>query len=42
MTPPAKAELSASVLGQTDLRYDEASGELRPNIGTWERPVFRV
>ena len=37
-----RVQLSASVLGQTDLRYDEASGELRPNVGTWERPVFRV
>jgi len=37
-----RLHLSASVLGQIDLRYDEASGELRPNVGTWERPVFRV
>jgi hypothetical protein len=37
-----RVQLSASVLGQTDLRYDEARGELRPNVGTWERPVFRV
>jgi hypothetical protein len=37
-----RVQLSASVLGQTDLRYDKASGELRPNIGTWKRPVFRV
>jgi hypothetical protein len=37
-----RVQLSASVLGQTDLRYDEASGELRPDVGTWKRPVFRV
>ncbi len=37
-----RVQLSASVLGQTALRYDKASGELRPNMGTWKRPVFRV
>jgi hypothetical protein len=37
-----QVRLGATVLTSTDLRWDAASGELLPYLGTWEQPVFRV
>jgi hypothetical protein len=37
-----QVRLGATVRTSTDLRWDAISGELRPYLGTWEQPVFRV
>jgi hypothetical protein len=34
--------LDGTLLGQTDLRYDEASDLIVPNLGTWEQMIFRI
>lgn len=34
--------LGFTLLGQTDLRYDDKSGLIVPHVGTWKRVVFRV
>jgi len=31
-----------AVLISTDLRWDTTRGAFRPDLGTWEQPVFRV
>jgi hypothetical protein len=34
--------LDGTLLGQTDLRHDEASGLIVPNLGTGEQMIFRI